>query len=126
MTTKTLTVAKNYIAGLLGAARGDPARDSNPLRDIDVRLANADGSHETAHYCFEFDPVDYLNEQRMWLVRVTDITLRVQTARELEELRAQLQTQGEILRSVLQTGGARFAAFLQRTDALDENDQRGA
>ncbi len=117
VTTKTLTVAKNYIAGLLGAARGDPARDSNPLRDIDVRLANPDGSHETSHYCFEFDPVDYLNEQRMWLVRVTDITLRVQTARELEELRAQLQTQGEILRSVLQMGGARFAAFLQRTDA---------
>jgi len=117
VTSKTLTVAKNYIAGLLGAARGDPARDSNPLRDIDVRLASPDGSHETAHYCFEFDPVDYLNEQRMWLVRVTDITLRVQTARELEDLRAQLQTQGEILRSVLQMGGARFAAFLQRTDA---------
>ena len=50
-------------------------------------------------------------------MRVTDITLRVQTERELEELRAQIQTQGEMLRSVLQVGGARFAAFLQRTDA---------
>ncbi len=117
VTTKTLTVAKNYIAALLGAASGELSRDSNPLRDIDVRLANPDGSHDSAHYCFEFDPVDFPNEQRMWLVRVTDITLRVQTARELEELRAQMQTQGEILRSVLQMGGARFAAFLQRTDA---------
>ncbi len=117
VTTKTLTVAKNYIAALLGAASGELARDSNPLRDIDVRLANPDGSHDSAHYCFEFDPVDFPNEQRMWLVRVTDITLRVQTARELEELRTQMQTQGEILRSVLQMGGARFAAFLQRTDA---------
>jgi len=115
--TKTLTVAKNYIAGLLGGASHELARDSNPLRDIDVRLANPDGSFDAAHYCFEFDLVELPHEPRMWLVRVSDITLRVQTARELEELRAQLQTQGEILRSVLQMGGARFAAFLQRADA---------
>ena len=56
-------------------------------------------------------------EPRTWLVRVTDITARVQQHRELEDLRAHMQTQGEILRSVLQAGGARFGAFLQRTDA---------
>jgi two-component system, chemotaxis family, sensor kinase CheA len=123
VTAKTLSVARNYIAGLLGAA---PPRDdtvareevaSNPLADIDVRLPNSDGSFDTAHYSFEFDAIGMPPEPRMWLVRVTDITLRVQTARELEELRAQLQTKGEILRGVLQMGGARFGAFLQRTDA---------
>jgi len=41
----------------------------------------------------------------------------VQQQRELEDLRTHMQTQGEILRSVLQSGAARFAAFLQRTDA---------
>jgi signal transduction histidine kinase len=113
---KTLTVARNFIAGLLGTGTRE-ADDSNPLRDIEVRLTNPDGTFDAAHYSFEFDPVDLPNEPRMWLVRVTDITLRVQTARELEDLRAQVQTQGEILRAVLQMGGARFGAFLQRTDA---------
>ncbi len=53
----------------------------------------------------------------MWLVRVTDVTATAQMARELEELRIQVQMQGEILRGVLHMGGARFAAFLQRTEA---------
>jgi len=100
-----------------GRAPRAEAAESNPLRDIEVRLANPDGSFDAAHYSLEFDPIEIPHEPRMWLVRVTDITLRVQTARELEDLQAQLQTQGEILRSVLQMGGARFAALLQRTDA---------
>ncbi|HLZ98562.1 MAG TPA: ATP-binding protein, partial [Steroidobacteraceae bacterium] len=53
----------------------------------------------------------------IWLVSVTDITTRVQSGRELEELRIQVRTQGEILRSVLQMGGTRFGAFMQKTDA---------
>jgi len=132
VTAKTLTVARSFIAALLAdatradATRADAARadaahadaaDSNPLKDIDVRLANSDGSFDVAHYSFEFDPIVAPGEPRMWLVRVTDITLRVQTARELEELRTQTQTQGEILRTVLQMGGTRFAALMQRTDA---------
>jgi two-component system, chemotaxis family, sensor kinase CheA len=115
VTAKTLTVARNHIAGLLGTAPRDDAGESNPLKDVEVRLPKSDGSFDAAHYCFEFTLVE--GEPRAWLVRVTDITLRVQTARELEELQLQVQTQGEILRSVLQVGGPRFAALLQRTDA---------
>jgi len=88
------------------------------------RLANADGAFETAHYSFEFHAVDLGREPRAWLVSVTDITAREQQQRELEDLRTQVQTQGEILRGVLQAGGARFSAFLQRTDCLDEGHQR--
>ncbi len=51
------------------------------------------------------------------MVRVTDITARVQELRELEDLRVHVLTQGEILRSVLQAGGTRFGSFLQKTDA---------
>jgi two-component system, chemotaxis family, sensor kinase CheA len=115
VTAKTLTVARNHIAGLLGTEARPEAAESNPLNDVELRLPKSDGSFDAAHYCFEFSAID--GEPRMWLVRVSDITLRVQTARELEELRIQVQTQGEILRSVLQVGNARFAALLQRTDA---------
>jgi two-component system, chemotaxis family, sensor kinase CheA len=116
VSAKTLTVVRSHIANLLGGTH-DPAAGSNPLKDIEVRLVNPDGSSETAHYWFDFDAVEVAQEPKAWLVRVTDITMQVQTLRELEELRTHGTTQGEILRGVLQMGGARFGTFLQRTDA---------
>ena len=111
---KSLSVARAHIACLLeGRAANE---DSNPLQDVEVKLTNTDGSFESAHYAFEFSAVDVANEPRVWLVRVTDITARMQEHRELEDLRMQVSTQGEILRSVLQAGGSRFGAFLQKTD----------
>jgi two-component system chemotaxis sensor kinase CheA len=117
VSAKTLSAARAFVARLLDAAPAVDPAPSNPLQDMEVRLAKADGTFETAHYSFEFQPVDSEHGPRSWLVRVTDITTRVQQHRELEDLRTHVQTQGEILRGVLQGGGARFGAFLQRTDA---------
>jgi chemotaxis protein histidine kinase CheA len=133
VTAKTLSVARSHITHLLGTAQlpgtAPPREDGaaapsaaltahgNPLGNVEVRLPNADGSFDSAHYAFEFSPVELVKEQRAWLVRVTDITQLAQTQREAEDLRVQVQTQGEILRSVLKVGGTRFAAYLQRSDA---------
>jgi two-component system, chemotaxis family, sensor kinase CheA len=116
VTAKTIALARKYVAALLGSAPHPHPAESNPLKDVDVRLANRDGSFEVAHYSFEFHPIDTPGEARLWLVRVTDVTAHAQMARELEELRIQVAMQGEILRGVLHMGGARFAAFLQRTE----------
>jgi two-component system chemotaxis sensor kinase CheA len=117
VSAKTLTVVRNHIAGLLANAPHEGGAERRVLKDIEVRLTNPDGSTQTAHYWFDFDPVDTPNEAPAWLVRVTDITMQVETIRELEDLRSRTQTQGEILRGVLQMGGARFGMFLQKTDA---------
>ncbi|HME39209.1 MAG TPA: ATP-binding protein [Steroidobacteraceae bacterium] len=117
VSAKTLSAARAYVTRLLDAGTSSDAARENPLQDVEVRLANPDGSFETAHYSFDFRAADLPQEPRSWLVCVTDITARVQQHRELEDLRAHLQIQGEILRAVLQAGGARFGAFLQRTDA---------
>ncbi len=117
VTAKSLSAARNYVAALLGGTPRIGGEDPNPLQDVEVRLANGDGTFETAHYSFDFKTVDLPGEPRSWLVRVSDITAREQQHRELEDLRSQVHTQGEILRGVLQAGGARFGAFLQRTDA---------
>jgi signal transduction histidine kinase len=109
VTAKTLSAVRAFMARFL-EARGD--QGENPLQDVEVRLPNPDGSFDTAHYSFDFTAVD---DSPAWLVRVTDITSRVQQQREIEDLRAQLKTQGEVLGSVLHAGGARFAAFLQDT-----------
>ena len=116
VSAKTLSVVRTYMGRLLDPARGDTEID-NPLQDVEVKLTNADGSFAAAHYSFEFSSVDIPLEPRSWMVRVTDITSRVQELRELEDLRVHVLTQGEILRSVLQAGGTRFGSFLQRTDA---------
>ena len=117
VSAKTLTGVRSHIAGLLAETpEGATATPPQPLKDIEVRLTNPDGSSHTAHYWFDFDPMDG-SEGKVWLVRVTDITLQVQTLRELEELRNQTQTQREILRGVLKMGGARFGKFLHKADA---------
>ncbi|HEX3951525.1 MAG TPA: ATP-binding protein [Steroidobacteraceae bacterium] len=115
VSAKTLSIVRTHMTRLLESARGEPEA-ANPLQDVEVKLTNTDGSHSTAHYCFEFSSVEIPQEPRSWMVRVTDITARVQELRELEDLRVHVATQGEILRSVLQAGGSRFGSFLQRTD----------
>ena len=110
VTAKTLSAVRASMARML---EGLPSEDDNPLRDVEVRLPNPDGGFENAHYSFDFTAV---TNPQGWLVRVTDITARVQQQRELEDLRANVQIQGEILRSVLHAGGAHFGAFLQATD----------
>ena len=117
VTAKTLSAVRAFMTRLLDPAAAFDASQPNPLQDVEVRRVMPDGTFETAHYSFEFHAVESGREPRAWLVRVTDITARVQQQRELEDLRAHMQTQGEILRSVLKSGGARFGAFLQRTDA---------
>jgi chemotaxis protein histidine kinase CheA len=117
VSAKTLSTVRAFMTRLFDAAVPFDASQPNPLEDVEVRLVKPDGSFDAAHYSFDFHAVDSGREPRAWLVRVTDITARVQQHRELEDLRAQMQTQGEMLRSVLQSGGARFGAFLQRTDA---------
>jgi two-component system chemotaxis sensor kinase CheA len=115
VSAKTLSLVRTHMTHFL--EHGRPEEESNPLQDVEVKLTNADGSFAAAHYSFEFSGVDTPNEARSWMVRVTDITARVQQHRELEDLRVQALTQGEILRSVLQAGGTRFGGFLQSTDA---------
>jgi hypothetical protein len=116
VSAKTLSVVRTYLSRFLDVDRGESA-ELNPLQDVEVKLTNADGSFTNAHFSFEFSAVDIPNEPRSWMVRVTDITTRVQQHRELEDLRVQVQTQGEILRSVMQGGGARFGALLRKTGA---------
>jgi signal transduction histidine kinase len=117
VSAKTLSAVRAFMTRLFDTVLPFDASQPDPLQDVEVRRVMPDGTFETAHYSFDFHAVDSGREPRAWLVRVTDITARVQQQRELEDLRTHMQTQGEILRTVLKSGGARFGAFLQRTDA---------
>ena len=116
VSAKTLSVVRTFMTRLLDPARGE-TDVGNPLQDVEVKLTNTDGSFAAAHYSFEFSSVDIPLEPRSWMVRVTDITARVQELRALEDLRIHVLPQCDILHSVLQAGGTRFGTFLQKTDA---------
>jgi signal transduction histidine kinase len=115
VSAKTLTAVRTHMTCLLGGTWND-GEPVNVLKDIEVRLSNPEGAAETAHYAFAFDPVDMPDGTQSWLVRVTNVTAQVQTAREVEELRSQLRTQGEILRAVMRMGRARFGTFVKQTE----------
>ena len=115
VSAKTLTVLRTHMTSLLSGTWNDGI-PVNVLKDIEVRLPGADGASDTAHYWFDFDPVELPDEPRAWLVRVTDITMQVQTLREVEDLRGQVKAQGEVLRGVLHMGRERFAAFVKKAD----------
>jgi len=106
---KTLTTIRGFLGELSSAG------SRTTLQDIDVRLPKGEGSFEAHHYSFDFDPVDAGDTQN-WLVRVTDITAQLQTARELDDLKLQFHTQGQILRAILQMGETRFSGFLVKAD----------
>lgn len=114
VTPKTLNVVRSYMANLHCAQPIDP--DINPLKNIEIRLTNPNGSLQTAYYELVVHASNLPEENLHWLIQVTDITLQVQTMRELDDLRSQNQTQGEVLHRLLKIGRTRFAAFLTRTD----------
>jgi two-component system, chemotaxis family, sensor kinase CheA len=118
VTAKTLSAVRAQTTRLFRPEAQATAEDLKVLQDVELRLPNLpDGSSTRAHYAFEFCAMDDSFAPYAWLVTVTDITTRVQSTRELEDLRGQLQAHSEMLRCVMQHGGAHFAAFLQRTDA---------
>jgi len=82
VSAKTLSVVRTHMAYFLETGRSEAA-DFDPLQDVEVKLTNADGSFVSAHYSFEFSPIEIANEPRSWMVRVTDITYSSIQKREL-------------------------------------------
>jgi hypothetical protein len=115
VTANTLGLARSYVKSLRSAVSDSPT--VNPLKDVEVRLVNPDGSFETAFYSFEFHSLEAGTEPGAWMVRVVDTTARVQQARELEDLRAELKVNAELLRAMMRMGSARLGGALQRIDA---------
>lgn len=126
---ETLAEACTQLAELrVATARGDLSMRT-PLKQVELNLPKSDGGVEVAHYAFDFFAVDVPGQIDAWMVRVTDRTIAVKQAREieqlrppvedagpeLEDLRVQMQLQGEILHSLLQMGRVRFAASVQRS-----------
>ncbi|MBS0612774.1 MAG: hypothetical protein JSS24_06355, partial [Proteobacteria bacterium] len=114
---KSQAPAQEFLARLRSADAPADLNGVSPLQEVAVRIAGGDGAVENKHLSFTFRRIITLTDGQSWVVTATDVSQKVETARELEELRAYSKAQAACLASLVRVGAERFAGFLRRSDA---------
>ncbi len=115
---KTLATARKFVAILWSERTNENlVRSINPLGEVEVRLVNSQGSVDTRYLEFDFHRVRMDGKITHVLVSVSDITARVDLARELTVSQGQAQAQVDTLLGILHVEPAQLASFLGDTDA---------
>lgn len=116
---KTLQAATRFLA-LLWKERvhEDLIESVNPLSQIEVRIIRPMGGHETRHLSFSFRRVRGADNSAGFLLgAVTDVTERVLLARELEQVRADSESQAAVMLQLAKSDPVQLQMFLSSTDA---------
>jgi signal transduction histidine kinase len=116
---KTLQAATRFLA-LLWKERvhEDLIESVNPLSQIEVRIIRPMGGHETRHLSFSFRRVRGADNSSGFLLgAVTDVTERVLLARELEQVRADSESQAAVMLQLAKSDPVQLQMFLSSTDA---------
>jgi PAS domain-containing protein len=80
---RTLATALTFVEVLWAEPAGEkPVKSVNPLREVEVHLALDGGKSDTQYLEFEFHRVRYDGKITHLLVSVSDVTSRVELARE--------------------------------------------
>jgi PAS domain-containing protein len=89
---RTLVTALTFVE-LLWAEPSDekPVKSINPLREVEVQLALGGGKFDTRYLEFEFHRVRYDGKITHLLVSVSDVTSRVELARERQNSQKRAQ-----------------------------------
>jgi signal transduction histidine kinase len=116
---KTLQAATRFLALLWNErVHEDLIESVNPLSQIEVRIIRPMGGHETRHLSFSFRRVRGADNSGGFLLgAVTDVTERVLLARELEQVRADSESQAAVMLQLAKTDPAQLQMFLSSTDA---------
>ncbi len=115
---KTLEIAVKFV-GILWSERTNEnlVKSINPLGEVEVNIANAQGHFETHYLEFEFHRVRMDGRITQVLVSVSDITARVALARELSASQSQAQAQVDTLLGILHVDPAQLSSFLGDSNA---------
>jgi signal transduction histidine kinase len=122
---KTVNATLKYLALLWKDKIQEELIESvNPLSEIEVAFANADGSTEMRHLAFSFRRVRSAQAGGDYILGVVaDITDRVLLARELESVRAEGDSQAALQLQLLRVEPEALHAFLWSADvALRESN----
>jgi two-component system, chemotaxis family, sensor kinase CheA len=115
---KTLTTALKFV-GVLWSERTKEnlVKSINPLGEVEVNVDAGQGKRDTRYLQFDFHRVRVDGKITHVLVSVSDVSARVDLARELQSSQTQAQAQVDTLLGILHVDPAQLASFLNDSNA---------
>jgi HPt (histidine-containing phosphotransfer) domain-containing protein/PAS domain-containing protein len=115
---KTLTTALKFVKILWSERTNEKlVKTINPLGEVEVNLDNGSGKFDTRYLQFDFHRVRVDGEMTQVLVSVSDVSARVDLARELQASQSQAQGQVDTLLGILHIDPAQLSSFLNDSNA---------
>jgi two-component system chemotaxis sensor kinase CheA len=115
---KTLDTALKFVTVLwLERTNEKLVKSINPLGEVEVHLDAGGGKFETRFLQFEFHRVRVDGKITHILVSVSDVSSRVELARELQNSQSQAQAQVDTLLGILHIDPVQLASFLSDSNA---------
>ena len=115
---KTLATALKFVKVLWSERTNEKlVKSINPLGEVEVHLPAGAGKFETRYLDFEFHRVRVDGKITHVLVSVSDVSSRVELARELQSSQNQAQAQVDTLLGILHIDPAHLASFLSDSNA---------
>jgi len=118
VSAKTLSTALKFV-GVLWAERTKEnlVKSINPLGEVEVNVDDGKGKSTTRFLQFDFHRVRVEGKITQVLVSVSDVTARVDLARELQASQSQAQGQVDTLLGILHVDPTQLASFLGDSNA---------
>jgi two-component system chemotaxis sensor kinase CheA len=115
---KTLATALKFVK-ILWAERTNEklVKTINPLGEVEVHLDSGGGKFETRYLQFDFHRVRVDGEMTQVLVSVSDVSARVDLAKELQSSQNQAQGQVDTLLGILHIDPQQLTSFLNDSNA---------
>jgi two-component system chemotaxis sensor kinase CheA len=115
---KTLATAVKFV-GVLWSERTKEnlVKSINPLGEVEVHVDSGQGKAATRYLQFEFHRVRVDTKITQVLVSVSDVSARVDLARELQASQSQAQAQVDTLLGILHVDPRQLASFLSDSSA---------
>src|SRR5882757_3059185 len=115
---KTLATALKFVTILWSERTNEKlVKSINPLGEVEVHLDVGRGRFETRYLQFEFHRVRVDGKITQVLVSVSDVSARVDLARELQSSQSQAQAQVDTLLGILHIDPTQLASFLSDSNA---------
>src|SRR3984957_15687146 len=115
---KTLATALKFVTILWSERTNEKlVKSINPLGEVEVHLDVGRGRFETRYLQFEFHRVRVDGKITQVLVSVSDVSARVELARELQTSQSQAQAQVATLLGILHIDPVQLASFLNDSNA---------
>jgi two-component system, chemotaxis family, sensor kinase CheA len=114
---KTLATAMKFVDVLWSErTRENLVRSINPLQEVEISLDDGAGGRETRWLEFDFHRVRNQGRLTSLLVSVSDVSARVQLARELADSREKAQSQLDTMLGILHLDPLLVGSFLDDSD----------